>query len=236
MNETEFIVFNLVNSLSTSKLSSFLIEKNQFEEIHLQLEITKAVLNFENPEKENNNRVYFNKLNGERTCIEHVIIDENSIDKLLKLNYWNGDDSNYIALFTSKKINNRIIKNINESIFEFFETNFSYKNFNFINGYCGIIFYSNINNVLIIDEKSKPKRKKLSLPRGTYTKTLQIVKDWLEKKGEISFWELMEKFEDEIRLELINALRRLKKNKIENFQTRVSNWGKKKSIIITYSK
>jgi hypothetical protein len=202
MNETEFIVLNLINSLSTSKLSSFLIEKNQFEEIHLQLEIIKAVLNFEKPEKENINRVYFNKFNGKRTYIEHVIIDENTIDKLLKLNYWNGDNSNYIALYISKKINNRIIKNINESIFDFFETNFSYQNFNFINGYCGIIFYSNINNDITIVEKSKPERKKVSLPRGTYTKTLISVKEWLEKKGEVSFLDLMKKFEDEIKEEL----------------------------------
>lgn len=206
MTETEFIAFNLANSLSTSKLSSFLIDNNQFEDIHLKLEITNAVLNFEEPVMQNDPLlVYYNKLNGERTYLEYTIIDDidNAIENIHLLNSSNYKDTNFIILYISKKNNNRSIKIINEKIFEIFKTNFSFKNFNFINGYYGMIFYSNYHTT-IVDEKSKPKRNKLNLPRGTYTKTLQRVKVWLEKNGEISFVELMEKFEDEIRLELIN--------------------------------
>lgn len=201
MTEIEFIIFNLINSLSTSRITSFLIDNNQFEDIHLQLEITNAVLNFEEPGKLNITHVYYNKLNGERTYIEFVIIDENTVNKLFELNNENEENTNYIVLYISKKINNRNVKIINETIFEIFETNFNYKDFNFINGYSGMIFYSN-NHTIKFDEKSKPKRKKLSLARGTYTKRLLRVKEWLEKEGETSFLDLMKKFEDEIKEEL----------------------------------
>lgn len=202
MNETEFIIFNLINSLSTSRITSFLIDNNQFKDIHLQLEITNAVLNFGEPGMQNDTHVYYNKINGEKTYLEYIITDENSIENLYELSSAFFDNTNFIILYISKKTNNRGVKIINEKIFEIFKTNFSFKDFNFINGYHGMIFYSN-NHTTIVDEKSKPKRNKVSLPRGTYTKTLSSVKDWLEKVGEVSFRELMDKFEDKIELELI---------------------------------
>jgi hypothetical protein len=203
MNETEFIILSLINSLSTSRINSFLLDKNQFDDEHLQLEITNAVLNFEETEmQKNSNLVSYKKLNGEKTHLEFITIDDNTLEKIDKFKtvYW--DDANFIVLYFSKKKNNRSVKMINEKIFETFETNFNFKNFNFINGYFGVIFYSNYHTN-IVEEKSKPKRKKVSLPRGTYTKTLISVKEWLEKEGEISFRELMDKFEEKIGLELI---------------------------------
>ena len=79
MTEIEFIVFNLINSLSTSRISTFLIDKNQYDDTNLQLEITNAVLNFEEPEMQKNNLlVSYKKLNGEKTYLEFITIDENT--------------------------------------------------------------------------------------------------------------------------------------------------------------
>lgn len=202
MTEIEFIIFNLINSLSTSRITSFLIDNNQFEDIHLQLEITNAVLNFEEPEMQKNSHlVSYKKLNGEKTYLEFITIDDNTIEKIDIFNTVDWNDANFIVLYISKKNNNRSLKMINEKIFETFETQFNFKNFNFLNGYFGVIFYSNYHTN-IVEEKSKPKRKKVSLPRGTYTKTLISVKEWLEKEGETSVWDLMQKFEDKITEEL----------------------------------
>ena len=203
MNETEFIIFNLINSLSTSRITSFLIDKNQYDDTNLQLEITNAVLNFEEPEMQKNNLlVSYKKLNGEKTYLEFITIDDNSIEKIDEFKKIDWEDANFIVLYISKKNNNRRLKMIQEKIFEIFETQFSFKNFNFLNGHFGVVFYSNYHTSRI-EEKSKPKRNKVSLPRGTYTKTLISVKEWLEKEGEVSFLDLMKKFEDEIELELI---------------------------------
>jgi hypothetical protein len=202
MSEIEFIIFNLINSLSTSRISTFLIDNNQYDDIHLQLEITNAVLNFEEPEMQKNSLlVSYKKLNGEKTYLEFITIDDNTIEKIDIFKTINWEDANFIVLYISKKNNNRSLKMIQEKIFETFETQFNFKNFNFLNGYFGVIFYSNYHTN-VVEEKSKPKRKKVSLPRGTYTKTLISVKEWLEKEGETSVRDLMKKFEDKITEEL----------------------------------
>ena len=59
MTEVEFIIFNLINSLSTSRITSFLIDNNKFKETHLQLDITNAVLNFDEPGIQNETHVFF---------------------------------------------------------------------------------------------------------------------------------------------------------------------------------
>lgn len=202
MTEIEFIIYNLINSLSISRISTYLIDNNQYDDTHLQLEITNAVLNFEEPEMQKNSHlVSYKKLNGEKTYLEFITIDDNTIEKIDIFNTVDWNDANFIVLYISKKNNNRSLKMINEKIFETFETQFNFKNFNFLNGYFGVIFYSNYHTN-IVEEKSKPKRKKVSLPRGTYTKTLISVKEWLEKEGETSVWDLMQKFEDKITEEL----------------------------------
>lgn len=205
MTEVEFIIFNLINSLSTSRITSFLIDNNKFKETHLQLDITNAVLNFDEPGIQNETHVFYNKLNGEKTYIEFMIIDESSnessVENIHEFSSCFSDNTNFIVLYISKKINNKSVKLINEKIFEIFETQFSFKNFNFLNGYFGVIFYSNYHTNSV-EEKSKPKRNKVSLPRGTYTKTLISVKEWLENEGETTVYDLMQKFEDKIKDEL----------------------------------
>ena len=202
MTEVEFIIFNLINSLSTSRISTFLIDKNQYDDTNLQLEITNAVLNFEEPEMQKNNLlVSYKKLNGEKTYLEFITIDDNSIEKIDEFKKIDWEDANFIVLYISKKNNNRKLKMIQEKIFETFETQFNFKNFNFLNGYFGVIFYSNYHTNTV-EEKSKPERNKVSLARGTYTKSLIRVKEWLEKEVETSFLDLMKKFEDEIKDEL----------------------------------
>lgn len=202
MNETDFIILNLINSLSTSRIASYLINKNEYDTSHLQLEILSSSLNFRNPGKINTTHVYYTNIYDEKTFIEFMIIDEKSIDRI---NKWKNNivaNTNYILLFIGLKVNNKSYKKINELIFDVFDTNFENKNFKFINGDEGVLFYSN-NEFSKIIEETKPKRNKVSLPRGTYTKTLQKIKHWLEIKGEITFHELMQKFEEEIRSELI---------------------------------
>ena len=83
MTEIEFIIYNLINSLSISRISTYLIENNQYDDTHLQLEITNAVLNFEEPEMQKNSHlVSYKKLNGEKTYLEFITIDDNTIEKI----------------------------------------------------------------------------------------------------------------------------------------------------------
>ena len=66
-----------------------------------------------------------------------------------------------------------------------------------------MLFYSQFESITPVSKKSN-KRNKVSLPRGTYLKTLKKIKNWLETHGEVTFLELLEKFELEVKDELIN--------------------------------
>lgn len=203
MNEIDYIAFNLTSKLGASRLASFMIDNNRFNEDYFQMEILNSTLIFNDAGLIENTHVFFTDNNGNKRYIELLVLDKNPLIELEKVNNEFGDDTSYFILFIKENPNSNDIEKLEKSINRKFETKFFSKSFNFINGRFCMLFYSQCESNIPVSKKSN-KRNKVSLPRGTYLKTLKNIKNWLENYGEVSFFELMEKFESEVKNELLN--------------------------------
>lgn len=203
MNEIDYIAFNLTSNLVSSKLASLLIDNKRFDNDYFQMEILNSTLIFNKVGLIENTHVFFNDNNDNKKYIEFVVLDKNPLSELEKVNNEFGNDTSYFILFIKENLNSTDLEKIEKNINRKFETKFNSKSFNFINGRFCMLFYSQCESNIPISIKSN-KRKKVSLPRGTYLKTLKDIKNWLGNYGEVSFLELMEKFESEVKKELLN--------------------------------
>jgi hypothetical protein len=202
MQEIEYIAMNIANNLSSSRIASFMIENKRFDENYFQTEILNSTLMFNNPGLIENTHVYFNENNGNKRYIEFLILNENPILELDKLNNEFIGDTSYFIFLIKENLKSSDLERIEKKINTKFETKFNYKSFKLLNGRFCILFYSQSESHIVVPQKTN-KRNKVSLPRGTYLNTLKKIKHWLEDYGEITFYDLMEKFEDEIKNELL---------------------------------
>jgi hypothetical protein len=202
MQEIEYIALNLANNLSSSRIASFMIDNKRFNENYFQTEILNSTLMFNNPGLIENTHVYFIENNGHKRYIEFLILNENPILELDEINNESAEDTSYFILLIKDNLKSNDLEKIEKKINNKFETKFNNKSFKLLNGRFCILFYSQCQS-LVLESKKSNKRKKVSLPRGTYLKTLKNIKHWLEDYGEITFSELMEKFESEIKNQLL---------------------------------
>lgn len=203
MQEIEYIALNVANNLSSSRIASFMIENKRFNENYFQTEILNSTLMFNNPGLIENTHVYFFENNGNKRYIEFLILNENPILELDEINNEFAEYTSYFILLIKDNLKSNDLEKIEKKINNKFETKFNNKSFKFLNGRFCVLFYSQCNS-LVLESKKSNKRKKVSLPRGTYLKTLKDIKHWLEDYGEITFSELMEEFESKIKKELEN--------------------------------
>jgi hypothetical protein len=178
-----------------------MIDNKRFNECYLQTEILNSTLMFNNPGLIENTHVYFNENNGNKRNIEFLILNENPILELDKLNNEFAEDTSYFILLIKDNLKSYELENIEKSFRKKIEIEFNKIPFKFLNGRIATLFYSQYGTQAL-DSKKLNKRKKVSLPRGTYLKTLKKIKHWLEDYSEITFYDLMEKFESEIKNEL----------------------------------
>ena len=135
--------------------------------------------------------------------VEFVVLDKNPLNELENVNNEFGDDTSYFVLFIKENFNSTDLEKLEKNLNRKLEKKFNSKSFCFLNGRFCVLFYSQFESITPVSKKSN-KRNKVSLPRGTYLKTLKKIKNWLETHGEVTFLELMEKFELEVKDELIN--------------------------------
>ena len=119
------------------------------------------------------------------------------------VNNESAEDTSYFILLIKDNMKPNDLEKIEKNINNKFQIKFNNKSFKFLNGRSCILFYSQCQS-LVLESKKSNKRKKVSLPRGSYLKTLKNIKHWLEDYGEITFSELMKKFESEVKNELLN--------------------------------
>lgn len=203
MNEIDYIAFNLISNLGSSRLASFMIENKRFNDDYFQMEILNSTLIFNNVGLIENTHVFFNDNKGDKKYIEFVVLDKNPLNELENVNNEFGDDTSYFVLFIKENFNSTDIEKLEKNLNRKLEKKFNSKSFCFLNGRFCVLFYSQFESITPVSKKSN-KRNKVSLPRGTYLKTLKKIKNWLETHGEVTFLELMEKFELEVKDELIN--------------------------------
>ena len=203
MNEIDYIAFNLISNLGSSRLASFMIENKRFNDDYFQMEILNSTLIFNNVGFIENTHVFFNDNKGDKKYIEFVVLDKNPLNELENVNNEFGDDTSYFVLFIKENFNSTDIEKLEKNLNRKLEKKFNSKSFCFLNGRFCVLFYSQFESITPVSKKSN-KRNKVSLPRGTYLKTLKKIKNWLETHGEVTFLELMEKFELEVKVELIN--------------------------------
>lgn len=203
MNEIDYIAFNLISNLGTSRLASFMIENKRFNDDYFQMEILNSTLIFNNVGLIENTHVFFNDNKGDKKYIEFVVLDKNPLNELENVNNEFGDDTSYFVLFIKENFNSTDLEKLEKNLNRKLEKKFNSKSFCFLNGRFCVLFYSQFESITPVSKKSN-KRNKVSLPRGTYLKTLKKIKNWLETHGEVTFLELMEKFELEVKDELIN--------------------------------
>jgi hypothetical protein len=201
MQEIEYIALDLVNNLGSSRLASFMIENKRFNENYFQTEILNSTLMFNNPGIIENTHVYFQENNGNKRYIEFLILNENPMLELGEINNEFAEETYYFILLIKDNLKSNDLEKIEKNINNKFETKFNNKSFKLLNGSFCVLFYSQVQSHILESKKSN-KRKKVSLPRGTYLKTLKDIKHWLEDYGEITFSELMEEFESKIEKEL----------------------------------
>jgi hypothetical protein len=201
MNEIDYIAFNLTSNLVSSRLASFMIDSKRFNDDYFQMEILNSTLMFNNVGLIENTHVFFTDNNGDKKYIEFVVLDKNPLSELEKVNNEFGNDTSYFILFIKENLNSTDLEKIEKNINNKFETKFNNKSFNFFNGRFCILFYSQCETITPVTKKSN-KRKKVSLPRGTYLIILKEIKNWLENYGEVTFLELTEKFEFKVKEEL----------------------------------
>jgi hypothetical protein len=202
MQEIEYIALDLVNNLGSSRLASFMIENKRFNENYFQTEILNSTLMFNNPGIIENTHVYFQENNGNKRYIEFLILNENPMLELDEINNESAEETSYFILLIKDNLKSNELEKIEKNINNQFETKFNNKSFKLLNGRFCVLFYSQCQSHVLESKKSN-KRKKVSLPRGTYLKTLKDIKHWLEDYGEITFSELMKEFESKIEKELI---------------------------------
>ncbi len=203
MNEIDYIAFNLTSNLVSSRLASFMIDSKRFNDDYFQMEILKSTLMFNNVGLIENTHVFFTDNNGDKKYIEFVVLDKNPLSELEKVNNEFGNDTSYFILFTKENLNSTDLEKLEKNLNRKFETKFNSKSFNFLNGRFCVLFYSKCETTISESIKSN-KRKKVSLPRGSYLKIIKDIKNWLETHGQVTFLELMEKFELEVKNELLN--------------------------------
>ncbi len=203
MQEIEYIALNLANNLSSSRLASFMIENKRFNENYVQTEILNSTLIFNDAGLIENTHVFFTDNNGNKKHIEFVVLDKNPLFELENVNNEFGGDTSYFILFIKENFNSTDLEKLEKNINRKFEMKFNSKSFYFLDGRFCVLFYSQSQSIVLESKKSN-KRKKVSLPRGSYLKTLKDIKHWLEDYGEITFSELMEEFESRIEKELKN--------------------------------
>lgn len=203
MNEIDYIAFNLTSNLVSSRLASFMIDNKRFNDDYFQTEILNSTLMFNNVGLIENTHVFFTVNNGDKRYIEFVVLDKNPLSELEKVNNEFGNDTSYFVLFIKENFNSTDLEKLEKNLNRKFETKFNSKSFNFLNGRFCVLFYSQCETTISESIKSN-KRKKISLPRGSYLKIIKGIKNWLETHGQVTFLELMEKFELEVKDELIN--------------------------------
>lgn len=203
MEEIDYIALSLTDNLIGSKLASLMIDNNRFNNDYFQLEIIKSTLIFNNPGIIDNTHIFFTKNNGKKRYIEFLILNENPILELDEINNESAEDTSYFILLIKDNLKFNDLEKIEKNINNKFKIKFINKSFKLLNGRFCVLFYSQCNSV-VLESKKTNKRKKVSLPRGTYLKTLKDIKHWLEDYGEITFSELMEEFESKIKKELEN--------------------------------
>lgn len=203
MLEIEYIALNLVNNLSSSRLASFMIENKRFNENYVQTEILNSTLIFNDAGLIENTHVFFTDSNGNKKHIEFVVLDKNPLIELENVNNEFGGDTSYFILFIKENFNSTDLEKLEKNLNRKFETKFNNKSFKLLNGRFCVLFYSQCQS-FVLESKKSNKRKKVSLPRGSYLKTLKDIKHWLEDYGEITFSDLMEEFESRIEKELKN--------------------------------
>lgn len=203
MEEIDYIAISLSDNLIGSRLASFMIDNNRFNNDYFQIEILKSTLMFNNPGIIENTHIFFTKKNGDKKYIEFLILNENPILELDEINNESENDTSYFILIIKEDLKSNELEKIEKNINNKFETKFNNKSFNFLNGRFCVLFYSHCESIIPVTKKSN-KRKKVSLPRGSYLKIIKDIKNWLETNGQVTFLELMEKFELEVKNELLN--------------------------------
>lgn len=203
MEEIDYIAISLSDNLIGSRLASFMIDNNRFNNDYFQIEILKSTLMFNNPGIIENTHIFFTKKNGDKKYIEFLILNENPILELDEINNESENDTSYFILIIKEDLKSNELEKIEKNINNKFETKFNNKSFKLLNGRFCVLFYSQCQS-FVLESKKSNKRKKVSLPRGSYLKTLKDIKHWLEDYGEITFSELMIEFESRIEKELKN--------------------------------
>ena len=201
MNEIDYISINLTNNLISSRLATFMINNGRFDDQYFQLEILNSCFFLNNLGLIENTHVFFNNENGHKRNIEFLILNENPILELDKLNNEFAEDTSYFILLIKDNLKSYELENIDRSLRKKLEIEFNKIPFKFLNGRVATLFYSQYGTHAL-DSKKINKRKKVSLPRGSYLKTLKDIKNWLEDYGEITFSKLMEEFESRIEKKL----------------------------------
>lgn len=203
MEEIDYIAISLSDNLIGSRLASYMIDNNRFNNDYFQIEILKSTLMFNNPGIIENTHIFFTKNNGDKKYIEFLILNENPILELDEINNESENDTSYFIFVIKEDLKSNELEKIEKNINNKFETKFNNKSFKLLNGRFCVLFYSQ-SQYIVLESKKSNKRKKVSLPRGSYLKTLKDIKHWLEDYGEITFSELMEEFESRIEKELKN--------------------------------
>lgn len=203
MEEIDYIALSLSDNLISSRLASYMIDNNRFNNDYFQIEILKSILMFNNPGIIENTHIFFTKNNGDKKFIEFLILNENPILELDEINNESENDTSYFIFVIKEDLKSNELEKIEKNINNKFETKFNNKSFKLLNGRFCVLFYSQCQS-FVLESKKSNKRKKVSLPRGSYLKTLKDIKHWLEDYGEITFSELMEEFELRIKKELKN--------------------------------
>lgn len=203
MNEIDYISINLTKNLNSSRLASFMNNNSRFDGQYFQLEILNSCLFLNNPGLIENTHVFFNSKNGHKINIEFLILNENPMLELDKLYNKFTEDTSYFILLINDNLKSYELENIEKSFRKKNKIEFNKIPFKFLDGRIATLYYSQYGTQ-VLDSKKLNKRKKVSLPRGTYLKTLKDIKHWLEDYGEITFSELMKEFESKIKKELEN--------------------------------
>lgn len=191
MNHENFIVNNLIDNLSTSKIISYLIENHAFNEDILKLELLKAVLVHSKPDYDNNNLVcYFDDRNI-KTSIKYLVLNYINSDRINGLKVLDGNTI-HIILYNTKSFSKSNIETLLYNLKKQLDVDVNYKIFKYFNGEIGILFFSSKQtNAINQIEKNVQKRTRISLPTGTYSKVLLQIKDSLNENDSIKFYDLM---------------------------------------------
>ena len=233
MNEIDYISINLTNNLNSSRLASFMNNNGRFDGQYFQLEILNSCLFLNNPGLIENTHVFFNNKNEHKRNIEFLILNKNPMLELDKLNNEFVEDTSYFILLINDNLKSYELENIEKSFRKKIKIEFDKIPFKFLDGRIATLYYSQYGTQ-VLDSKKLNKRKKVSLPRGTYLNTLKNIKNWLEDYGEITFSELMEVFETKIKkkLEDLNDSEIDIENELNIFRQEYGTGAKRSQILL----